>query len=502
MVFKAIAQPYKEIKNMAEKNFKIAAGLEFPVSGVLTSNAMLGGALQYNNNNVATEFFVNNALSNINVAQFIDSVAFGSPLAVNNGQLSLNLDAGGLSITTKNIGGSNALVVNPYLTGMDYIAFNGGLLSLSNTGAITAGAISGTSISSANIQATGYIDLGAGNGISTNPDAPSTSFYISNTGNIERAGQITTSHLYLIAPNSNTSAAYFRAQTDSDLSLSGGTLNTENLKVGYDAFGATGAGTLTVAGNTTIHGDLTVNGTTTTINTQNLLVEDNMVTLNSNILPGNAAAAVSSGIEVLRGDSPTARLYWDEMSPGWYINNGNTTSQLGASYISSVDANAFTVTSGELNLSVGNGLMLDTAMGTGLTIDPADAVYTASQAANVYSESATMAVYLDTANVSATIGTFAPAVTPRGTAAELRSFEAHVTLVTPSGATRTSKLVGVNNNGTIDYNEYAIVEGVTSGFGADITVVDGTANGGQITIEATHGIAGTLAIAHWTAISN
>jgi hypothetical protein len=491
---------------MAEKNFKIQNGLDLNQGQVINlgGGALGSGSgpeypLQWIGNNVATELFVNNALDNINVAQFIESVAVGSPLQVSSGQLSLNLDAGNMSIVTRNIGGSNALVVNPSLNGMNYISFNGSLLSLSNTGAITAGAISGTSISSANIQATGYIDLGSGNGISTNPDALATSFLISNTGNIERAGQITTSSLYLIAPNSNTSTASFAAQTDSDLTLSG-TLNAQNLKVGYDSFGTTGTGTLTVAGNTTIHGNLTVNGTTTTISTEQLLVEDNLVTLNSNVLPGNVAAAVSSGIEVRRGDSPTASLYWNEMFPGWYISDGNTTSQLGASYISSV-ATPFSVSSGELNLSLGNGLMLDSMMGM-LTVDPADARYTASQAANVYSESATMAVVLSSANTATTIGTFGAASTPRGTGTNLRSFEAHVTLVTPTGEVRTSKLVGVNNEGTIDYNEYAIVEDVTSGFGADITVTDSGGAGGYFEIKAAHGISGTLAIAHWTAISN
>jgi hypothetical protein len=113
-----------------------------------------------------------------------------------------------------------------------------------------------------------------------------------------------------------------------------------------------------------------------------------------------------------------------------------------------------------------------------------------------------MAVVLSSANTATTIGTFGAASTPRGTGTNLRSFEAHVTLVTPTGEVRTSKLVGVNNAGTIDYNEYAIVEDATSGFGADITVVDTMASGGYFEIKASHAISGTLAIAHWTAISN
>lgn len=507
---------------MAEKNFKIGAGLEFPGSGVLASNAGFGGALQYNNNNVATEFYVNNALSNINVAQFIDSVAYGSPLQVNSGQLSLGLDIGSARLAVVNVGGANALTVNPDLYAMNSINMIGNQFTISNTGVMTysggnvidpvngitfnnftvtaSGNVATPQIQSANIQATGYIDLGPGFGISTNPDSVGTSFYISNTGNIERAGLISTGSLSLTTPSGNTSSATITSQVDGHITVAG-QANVQELKVGFDSNGGIGTGNLTVAGTTTLNGDLIVNGTTTNINTQTLLVEDNLVTLNSNITPGNTAAPVQSGIEVLRGNSPTASLYWDEMSPGWYVSNGNTISQLGASYINSV-ATPFTVASGQLNISLGTGLIVDNMMGM-LTIDPSDAIYTASVgAANVYSESATMSVVLANANTAATVGTFGPAYTVRGSATALRSFEAHVTLVTPSGATRTSKLVGVNNAGTIDYNEYAIVEDATSGFGADINVVDGTANGGQITIEATHGIAGTLAIAHWTAISN
>lgn len=515
---------------MASKNFKIQNGLDLDQGQVINlGGGALGSGpnpeypLQWIGNNVATELFVNNALGNINVAQFIESVAPGSPLQVNSGQLSLGLEIGAGRLAVVNVGGANALTVNPDLYAMNSINMIGNNFTISNVGALTwsdgnyispstgiffdyfsvstTGNVAAPQIQSSDIQATGYINIGVGSGISTNTNDINNSFIISNTGNIERAGLITTGSLTLITPGAVgiASPATITSQAEGHITVAG-QANVQELKVGYDSNGQVGTGNLTVSGDTTINGNLTINGTTTTISTQTLLVEDNLVTLNSNIAPGNTAAPVQSGIEVLRGNSPTASLYWDEMSPGWYISDGNTTSQLGASYISSANVLAFTVFGGELGLSVGNGLMLD-PMATGLTIDPVDPRYTASQYSNVYSESATMATYLSTANTVTTIGTFAPAVTPRGSAAALRSFEAHVTLVTPSGATRTSKLVGVNNNGTIDYNEYAIVEDATSGFGADITVVDGTANGGQITIEAAHGIEGTLAIAHWTAIS-
>lgn len=81
--------------------------------------------------------------------------------------------------------------------------------------------------------------------------------------------------------------------------------------------------TTTVGGALVVSGDLTVNGTTTTVNTQTLLVEDNLITLNSNA-PGPTTA--SAGIEVYRGPAfPTPTVRWSEPDSSWQFSNDGTT---------------------------------------------------------------------------------------------------------------------------------------------------------------------------------
>tara|TARA_E500000318_G_scaffold71042_2_gene65822 strand:- start:2835 stop:6524 length:3690 start_codon:yes stop_codon:yes gene_type:complete len=66
-------------------------------------------------------------------------------------------------------------------------------------------------------------------------------------------------------------------------------------------------GNTRISGNQTITGDLTVQGTTTTIDSQNLVVEDNIITINE-----NASSATDAGIMIQRAGENEAVLYWDE----------------------------------------------------------------------------------------------------------------------------------------------------------------------------------------------
>lgn len=71
---------------------------------------------------------------------------------------------------------------------------------------------------------------------------------------------------------------------------------------------------VTIDGNLIVDGNLTVSGSVTTLNTQTLLVEDNIVTLNSNV---TGTPAANAGIEVERGDLANAELIFDESSDVW-----------------------------------------------------------------------------------------------------------------------------------------------------------------------------------------
>ena len=69
-----------------------------------------------------------------------------------------------------------------------------------------------------------------------------------------------------------------------------------------------------IGGDLTVTGDLTVSGSVTTLNTETLLVEDNQITLNSNV---TGTPTANAGIEVERGDQTNSSLIWNETSEKW-----------------------------------------------------------------------------------------------------------------------------------------------------------------------------------------
>ena len=73
-----------------------------------------------------------------------------------------------------------------------------------------------------------------------------------------------------------------------------------------------------VQGDQTIVGNLTVQGTTTTIDSQNLVVEDNIITLNE-----NASSATDAGIMINRTSANNAVFFWDETADKFKV--GTTT---------------------------------------------------------------------------------------------------------------------------------------------------------------------------------
>ena len=73
-------------------------------------------------------------------------------------------------------------------------------------------------------------------------------------------------------------------------------------------------GTGHFSGAVTIQGDLIVSGNQTTKNSEVVLIEDNIITLNSN---ETGTPSEDSGIEVERGTATNAILYWDESTDRW-----------------------------------------------------------------------------------------------------------------------------------------------------------------------------------------
>ncbi len=77
------------------------------------------------------------------------------------------------------------------------------------------------------------------------------------------------------------------------------------------------AGNYTIQNDLTIQGDLTVSGNTTTVNTEEILLADNIITINSNYT--GSTPTEDGGIEVERGTLSNAKVIWNESSDYWQL---------------------------------------------------------------------------------------------------------------------------------------------------------------------------------------
>jgi hypothetical protein len=76
----------------------------------------------------------------------------------------------------------------------------------------------------------------------------------------------------------------------------------------------------TITGDLVVSGNITVSGQTTYTNTINMMIGDNILTLNADIPPA-ATPTENAGIEVDRGALPNTSLYWNEASDTWMMTN-------------------------------------------------------------------------------------------------------------------------------------------------------------------------------------
>ncbi|MGA1353838.1 MAG: beta strand repeat-containing protein [Candidatus Limnocylindrus sp.] len=98
---------------------------------------------------------------------------------------------------------------------------------------------------------------------------------------------------------------------------------------------------VTLGGTLTVGGNLVVSGTTTTVNTAELMIEDNVITLNST-QTGEPSNTLTSGIEIERGDLANVSLLWDEGSDKW------TVTENGANHYNLLHAGMSSVVNGTL----------------------------------------------------------------------------------------------------------------------------------------------------------
>ena len=111
----------------------------------------------------------------------------------------------------------------------------------------------------------------------------------------------------------------------------------------------------TVSGDVFINGNVSILGTATTINTATLSVEDNIITLNSNVTGATQTPLLNAGFEVMRGSATTKTFQWDESNKRWSLDdntivNGNLTIT-GTTNISGNTSFGGNIISGGTNLS-------------------------------------------------------------------------------------------------------------------------------------------------------
>ena len=126
----------------------------------------------------------------------------------------------------------------------------------------------------------------------------------------------------------NTGDAAFLA-ANSAATLSAATDLTQNNSItaafirANNSISANAGGTIT--GDLVVTGNLTISGTTTYANTQQLLVGDNLITLNAE-LPTSVTPFESAGIEINRGNTfANSSLLWVESAGKWQANTGSAT---------------------------------------------------------------------------------------------------------------------------------------------------------------------------------
>jgi hypothetical protein len=104
---------------------------------------------------------------------------------------------------------------------------------------------------------------------------------------------------------------------------------------------------LITPGNLEVTGNFVVSGSTTYINTETLNIEDNIITLNSNV---TGSPTENAGIEVERGTEENSSILWNESLQGWDFSNDIYTSAIRNEDILQIDVSSSAGSSGNINL--------------------------------------------------------------------------------------------------------------------------------------------------------
>jgi hypothetical protein len=146
---------------------------------------------------------------------------------------------------------------------------------------------------------------------------------VTGTANFDGSAAInivTTIAANSVALGTDTSGSYVEslvAGTGVTITNNSGEGATPTIAIGQ----AVGTGSNVTFNDLVVSGNLTVSGTTTTVNTNEILLEDNIITLNSGV---TGAPSTNAGIEIERGTSDNVVLRWNETTDKWQTTNDGT----------------------------------------------------------------------------------------------------------------------------------------------------------------------------------
>jgi cytoskeletal protein CcmA (bactofilin family) len=215
----------------------------------------------------------------------------------------------------------------------------------------------------------GVYDVNLGDGLTFNGDNVILASTVAGNGLTYSAGVLTV----------------VTSEITSSLAGNGLTANGSALDVNVDAAAleiiddvvrlkSTITGNRLFSNNVTVDGDLIVNGTTTTVNTTELLVEDNIITLNYN---ATSSVPTEAGVEINLGNAGYAELLYNTNSGEWTAGLSGSTSALiqfagtgltktgatlsvdTAGFADTLAGNGLTANAGVLAVNVNNGLNID-----------------------------------------------------------------------------------------------------------------------------------------------
>jgi hypothetical protein len=107
----------------------------------------------------------------------------------------------------------------------------------------------------------------------------------------------------------------------------------QTLNAGLTTSFAHVSGGLTVGGSLYVNGNLTVSGGVTTSISEIVLIEDNIITLNSNV---TGTPTENAGVEIERGTSANTQILWNESTDKWtFTNDGTLYYDIPTDYVSS-----------------------------------------------------------------------------------------------------------------------------------------------------------------------